>query len=255
MGAALLLEWHYAIFFVPLVVAGVLLLLSAVKVGHRHSGPGRAAGHHAHAAAAHPHAGAAGSRHAHAPAPHATAAGRASGPHPAVIRHGLRDRAGGVFHSGVLLSALGIDRAPAAMVLSSFCVAWGVVGCWANELFLKTSAPSLSQMAPSLAAAAIGGAVGARLTAELAGRILPADDSYAVSRNALFGLIGEVVFPVTGTSGRIHVYDEHGTLHDEACRAAPGCPEIEKGRRAMIIDVDVNGRLCVEEMPSASAVI
>jgi hypothetical protein len=44
------------------------------------------------------------------------------------------------------------------------------------------------------------------------------------------------------------VYDSFGTLHDEMCRIAPGQLTIEKGRQAIVLDMDTQGRLLVEEM-------
>src|ERR1019366_4010562 len=102
---------------------------------------------------------------------------------------------------------------------------------------------------PSLAIAFCAGLIGARLGAELLGRIMPKEESLDVSRDGLFGLTGNVAFSVSSTSGRIHVYDRFGTLHDEMCRVVQDHAAIEKGRRAMVVDVDRQGLLLVEEVP------
>ena len=52
-----------------------------------------------------------------------------------------------------------------------------------------------------------------------------------MSRDGLFGLTGQVVFPVSAASGRIHIYDEHGTLHDEMCRWRPVTRPLPKAAR------------------------
>lgn len=135
------------------------------------------------------------------------------------------------------------------MVIEAFCVGWGFVGFWANEILLKGRSPSLIEMGPSLAAALVGGLICARLTAVLITRLLPIDESFVVSQNALFGLAGTVTFPVSASAGRIHIYDEFGSLHDESCRVQDGRGPIEKGRKAMVMDMDTRGTLIVEEVP------
>jgi hypothetical protein len=81
----------------------------------------------------------------------------------------------------------------------------------------------------------------------VASRLLPRAETKVISRKALFGLTGRVLFTVTENGGRIRVYDEHNTMHDEACRVPAGQPAIPKGRHARIVDVDAEGHLLVEE--------
>ncbi len=150
--------------------------------------------------------------------------------------------------TNLLLHITGADRAPAMMLIEAFCVAWGVCGYWANELTVHATSPTLRQMLPSLVIALACGIIGARIAAEVIARVMPQDESQDVSRDGLFGMTGKVVFPVSATSGRIHIYDEHGTLHDEMCRLASEHEAIVKGRTAMVVDVDTQGRLLVEEV-------
>jgi len=89
--------------------------------------------------------------------------------------------------------------------------------------------------------------LGTRGVAEVAARLLPKAETKVISRKALFGLAGRVLFTVTESSGRIRVYDEHNTMHDEPCRVTPGNPAIPKGQRARIVDIDAEGLLLVEE--------
>ncbi|HZT42699.1 MAG TPA: hypothetical protein VFA07_11090 [Chthonomonadaceae bacterium] len=261
--ATLLLQWHYLIFLLPLGTALLLLLLSSLRLGH-HTGPGghghvAAHGHaavHGHAAphGAHAAGGHAGPAHGHATA---TAGGHAQ-PHGAAARPGgkAHPTANGtkeniITPAGLLLGLLGFGRAPAPMVLEAFCIAWGLCGFWANEFLVRTPTPSLLQMLPSLGIALGGGIVGSRLAAELLSRVLPKEESFAVSQQELFGLTGAIAFPVSEEAGRIHIYDSFGTLHDEMCRVPSGHPPIEKGHRAIVVDMDTQGRLIVEEIPDS----
>jgi len=257
--ATILLQWHYLIFLLPLGMALLLLLLSSLRLGH-HSGHGAHAVTHGHAAV-HGHAAPHGTHATGAPAGPSHAHG-AAGAH--AQPHGAAARPGGHSHptangtkenlltpAGLLLGLLGFGRAPAPMVLEAFCIAWGQCGFWANEFLLRTPTPSLLQMLPSLGIALAGGIVGSRLAAELLSRVLPKEESCAVSQQELFGLTGSVAFPISEEGGRIHIYDSFGTLHDEVCRVSPGHPPIEKGHRAIVVDMDTQGRLIVEEIPDS----
>ncbi len=151
-----------------------------------------------------------------------------------------------------VLNLTGANRAPLVMILEAFMILWGIVGLWANRLVLSTDQPSSAQILTVLGIALVGGAIGARVTAAILARVLPQEETLIVSRNALFGLTGKIAYPVSRTSGRIHVYDQHGTLHDEMCRIAPNHLPIEKGHRAMVMDMDSKGLLIVEEIADST---
>lgn len=250
-----LLQWHYLIFLLPLGTALLLLLLSSLRLGHHsgHGGHGHIGVHghavvHSHAAPHTAHAGGAhtGSAHGHAH-PHGAAAQSGGNAHQTA--NGTKENI--ITPAGLLLGLLGFGRAPAPMVLEAFCIAWGLCGFWANEFFLRTPTPSLLQVLPSLGIALVGGTAGSRLAAELLSRVLPQEESCAVSQQELFGLTGAIAFPVSEEAGRIHIYDSFGTLHDEMCRVPAGHPPIEKGHRAIVVDMDTQGRLIVEEIPDS----
>lgn len=237
---ATLLHWHYMIFLLPMGLAAFFLLLSSLRLGGRHGhrtaaqGRGPGAGHRGHSGTA--------GRH------HGTGNGRHSG------RHGggrSAPKSGGkglsVTPMTLVLALIGADRAPLPLAIELFCLSWGIVGFWANRLLLPgTEIPSLIQLLPSLSMACLGGIIGARAGSELAFRLMPREETTAISRTALFGLTGTIVFPASETAGRIHIYDDHGTLHDESCRVAPDSPPIPKGSCAIVVDVDTRGRLIVE---------
>jgi membrane protein implicated in regulation of membrane protease activity len=148
----------------------------------------------------------------------------------------------------LVLNLTGANKAPMAMILEAFLLIWGAVGLSAHQLLAQTAQPSPRQILLLVGIALVGGAVGARVAASLIGRFMPQDETLIVSRNELIGLTGTIVFAAGQTSGRIHIYDGFGTLHDEMCRVAPGHLTIEKGRQAMVLDMDTQGRLLVEEL-------
>jgi hypothetical protein len=260
MNPSDLLQWHYMIFLLPFGLSTLMLLLSSVRLGHSHGGHG--------------HVGARGMGHglrghgtAHTPS--GAHAGHAQGQgHPstagAAHRHGSAGHKGGNHRSaakttknsaaspvGVLMGALGVGRAPWPILAQSFGIAWGFCGYWANQLFVHTPTPALGQIAPSLGIALAGGILGTRMSAEIFSRLLPQEETFVVSRDSLFGMTGRIAFSASDSAGRIHIYDEHGTMHDEMCRVASGHPAIEKGRNALVVDMDLRGHLIVEEVPES----
>ncbi len=263
-GVAKLLEWEYLIFLLPCGVAALLLLLSSLRLGH-HGGHGHIGGHghlgthgpfgvHAHAGAHGMHGAQSGATHAGGPAhgqnTHSHPAVRARVGKVEVVRHGP-NKENVTITTNFVLHILGIDRAPLLMILEAFCLVWGVTGFWANRMLLHSANPTPREMLPSLAIALGVGIIGARVAAEIIARLLPQEESLVVSRDGLFGMAGTVAFPVSATAGRIHVYDEFGTLHDEMCRVASDHPTIEKGHKALVVDMDAQGRLIVEEIPDS----
>jgi hypothetical protein len=250
MSASILFEWHYLVFLLPLGVSVLLLVLSLLRLGHR-------GGHSRHGGVRHTGSstsrmGPSGVRTAHhhgsAGAKPVHSAGKPA--HTGIRSQGTKGKISEVSHpQSPLLTLLGIGRAPLPMIVQMFALCWGVVGILTNQMLLPhTPSPTLLQMLPSLTAALVGGLVGGRLSAEIIGRLMPREESSAVSRDALYGLSGRVVFPVDTRNGRVHIYDEHNTLHDERCRVVAGHAPIGKGRSVLVVDRDRNGILLVEEL-------
>lgn len=202
-----LLQWHYMIFLLPLVLAAFFLLLSVVRPG-RHS------------------------RHRHGAAPKQSAVSKSGAP-PTLLP--------------LLLRLLGVDKVPLPLFLELFCLLFGIAGFWANRFLLgEIPNPSFWQVLPSLGIALGVALLGSRLATGLVARLMPRDESTARSQSSLFGATGTIVFPTTETTGRIHIYDSYGTLHDESCRTAPGMPSLPKGSQAQVRDITPEGRLIVE---------
>ncbi len=248
MNASELLGWQYLIFLLPMAISALLLLLSSLKLGHRggHGGHGHAG--HAHGG----HASSAGHRGheairapAHSPA-HAPPSHHSSASGHKTKAAEAQERPNVTINNHFVWNLTGSRNAPLPMVLEAFFLVWGLCGYWANRMWIHGEGLPPAKILPSVAAALVGGLIGARLAAEVLGRMMPEDESLVVSREGLYGLIGKVAFPVSETSGRIHVYDSFGTLHDEMCRVEAGRPTISRGGRAMVVDRDTGGRLIVE---------
>jgi membrane protein implicated in regulation of membrane protease activity len=268
MDASKLLQWYNLIFWLPMAVAALLLLVTSLRPGHH---GGHHGGHGAHGGHAPAHAPPAG--HAHAPvAPghgHSPAAGHPSAPgsHPPAHARGTNhpthppaqnthdgndknsaQRPNVTVTTNFVGHFNGPRRAPLMLVLEAFLLLWGIFGLWASQRMLHGDSPTPGQVLPVLGIALVGGVVGARIAAWFIARLLPPDETLIVSHDGLFGMTGMVAFPVSREAGRIHIYDQYGTLHDEMCRTAPDHAPIAKGRRAMVMDVDTQGNLIVEEV-------
>src|SRR5437762_3897422 len=153
MNGTTLLQWHYLIYLLPFGLAAFLLLLSSLRLGHRHGGHGHHAAHTGHGAhSGHP----APAAHGHAHATHTTShahhnagparnggVGKAAHPHA----NGRNSRETTAAPANVFLALLGVDRAPLPMVIEAFCICWGLFGCLANQWLLpQTPSPTLAQM-------------------------------------------------------------------------------------------------------------
>jgi len=98
-------------------------------------------------------------------------------------------------------------------------------------------------LAPLPASIAALGAVAAMLpllraaTREVA-RLIPQDETYAVSLSDLIGRVGQVVIgPLDqGLPGRVRVKDVHDNWHTVTASAAPDSPPLQKGARVLLVD-------------------
>jgi hypothetical protein len=146
-----------------------------------------------------------------------------------------------------MLTAAGVGRVPLPFVWGSGLLGWGLFGFWGTQ-FLQghLHAPGLF-VGPSLAVALAGAVLTNKAITTVAAKVLPRDESYATSTVDLCGQIGTVVFEVSGTRGRVHVYDAHGTLHDARARIAGGGAPIPRGRKVLVSDYDPSADLVVVE--------
>ena len=236
---ASLFEWQTLIFLIPLCVASLLLILYAIRPHHSgHSMPTNS--HHmistSHTTQSHGHL-----FNGH----HASRISNTSKSSAELKQEGSNTKVSDrVTYSASLSRILCLDKIPVLVLFESFCVAWGAGGLLANEYL--TPHDKHVPIFFSIITGFLTGTAGALVSAQILSRILPEDETLAVNRDNLYGSTGEVAYTVTGQSGRILIYDEHGTLHDELCRLAPGHEPIKKGKRARITDIEPGGIFIVE---------
>jgi hypothetical protein len=267
MNSNELLQWYYLMYLVPGGAAMLVLLISAFG-GVRHHRTGAHGGHHAGAHGAHGahHSGAHGARgvhHAGGHGPQGNAHTQAHGSHGSHLRvsgqprHGAARAQQGRAGAGVrqpfleqLSLFFGVGRVPLPFLLGGALMGWGLCGVWATEYWNHGPRGTEAFWLPPLVMAIAGAVAAEKLTATLGTRMLPQTESYAVSNVDLCGLTGSVVYPVGAERGRIHVYDEHGTLHETRARLAPGQPTIDRGRTVLVVDYDAAAdQVIVEPAP------
>jgi membrane protein implicated in regulation of membrane protease activity len=230
------LHWYYLIYLLPAAVAVLVLLMTGMgghHGGHSHAAHGGLHLHTHHAA----HAGGAAHGHAAAHGAHGHAHHHASGSHPShsAAGHGERD---GPSAAQQLLGFFGVGRAPITIVIGSLLIGWGLFGLGATELLRPLLRVPALFVGPSLAVAAVGSLLSAKLIGEFAARVMPQDETYVISREGLVGLTGKVVYPVSDTAGRVHVFDRFRTLHVTSARVEPGAAPLAKGADVIITSLD-----------------
>ena len=204
-------QWYDLIYLLPGGVALALLLLSAVGGGmHR--------GHHG------------GMRHGGV---------KHSGVKHGGAKHGsAKQQAAAASKAPGLGAFFGLGRVPGPLVWGSALLGWGVFGFWGTQYWQSVlHGPSLFAL-PALGTALLGAVLTEKGTVEAVSRLLPGDESFAVSAIDLCGLTGTVVFPVDTLRGRVHVYDAYGSLHDVSARTAPGRESIARGQSVLVADYD-----------------
>jgi membrane protein implicated in regulation of membrane protease activity len=212
-----LLRWYNLIFLLPAGVAVLVLLIAGLETGGDNDADGGDGG---------------------------DAADDGDGGDGGDAADGGDTDGGAVGH---LLGFLGVGRAPLTIVLAALLIGWGVGGIAANEALQPRLQAPARFIGLSLAIAAGSALVSAKLFAELAARFMPKDESYAVSQADLVGLTGTVIYPVSESTGRIHVRDRYRTLHVKPARVAPGAPPIAKSVEVIVASEDAQQRYVVVE--------
>jgi hypothetical protein len=148
-----------------------------------------------------------------------------------------------------LLGFFGVGRAPLTIVVGSLMIGWGLFGLGATELLRPVLRIPVLFAGPALLAALLGALCTAKLFGEIAALVMPKEESYAIRREGLIGLTGKVIYPVSATAGRVHVYDPYRTLHAEPARTDPGQAPLDKGMDVIVASIDPeHGYLIVEPL-------
>jgi membrane protein implicated in regulation of membrane protease activity len=233
------LHWYYLIYLLPAAVAALVLLMTGLSGHHGSHGHAGHGGSHLHGGhgAGHGSSGVHRGVHSGTRGPSAANHSHARG-HHSPPRESGPSRTPGVGHQ--LLGFFGVGRVPLTLVIGSLMIGWGWAGMAVTDTLQRSLHwPPALFVGPALAAAAAGSLATAKLFGELSVRLLPKDESYAIGREGLLGLTGKVVYPVTETGGRVHLFDQYRTLHVKPARVRPGEPPIENGTEVIVASLDL----------------
>ncbi len=127
-------------------------------------------------------------------------------------------------------------RVPVLILLITWLAAFAAGG-----FVIQTIAMSLWAALPALAAGLAAFLLAApvtRFTTRLVSRIIPREETYAVSDDDLVGRIAEVTLgPLDqGPAGRVKVRDPHGNWHFLMAKAAEGQAPVPVGAQVLLVD-------------------
>ena len=203
-----LLAWQNVIFYIPLLV-GFLLVLGSLLGGHHH--------HHADADQGGDHG-------------------------DGVLAAGHRPGDGHGFF-GKALTTLGVGRVPLTVALMIAALLFGGAGLIANTILSSLGVPPWLYGPIALAAAL---AVTVSLTgasARLLQRIMPATETYLVSRHDFAGCTGKLLVPADGSSGYAQIKDREGNVHNIKCRTTGAA--FPRGHDILVVEYDEPSKTCV----------
>ncbi|MBC7806050.1 MAG: DUF1449 family protein [Akkermansiaceae bacterium] len=146
------------------------------------------------------------------------------------------------------LRGVGVGVVPVSLLTQSFLLFFGICGLIANRSFEVETRPE-SRVWLTLVVAVIAGAVITALFGAVMRRFFPSEQA-ATGGKDLIARSGRVVFEVTDQGGTVQVRDAGGTLHQLAARVAPGEQPIPTGRAVlMVVQNKESGYFLVEESP------
>ncbi|MBI4458044.1 DUF1449 family protein [Candidatus Uhrbacteria bacterium] len=142
------------------------------------------------------------------------------------------------------LSILGIGRAPMSLVLSTAALTFGGIGFIANS-FLSQFLPGWLYGLVSLPIAFVGMVA---LTGRFAGfmsKIMPATETYVLTKRDLITSTGELILPAGKAHGLMQVHDRGGNVINASCRT--NGEELQKNAPVLVIDYDQTDDVYVVE--------
>ena len=136
------------------------------------------------------------------------------------------------------LSFLGFGRVPLSIIVMSFCFIWGFTGWAANTVLGGILRFPALFFWPSLGVTLV---LSVSLTSSLArglSKIMPATETYAVSKRELVGKVATVRYPITAESGTATLHDQYGTFKEVQCRVNHDDALIPEGRQVVLLRFD-----------------
>ena len=143
--------------------------------------------------------------------------------------------------SNVLVEALGwlnVGRVPFMVLLASYLTMFAVIG-WIGQ-WLASAVLGLLPAVVAAPAAAFAALPPTRWISRIVGRLVPREETYAVSEEQFVGLIARITLgPVeTDRPGKAKVADAHGNSHFVRVRASRKGKRFETGEEVLLVARD-----------------
>lgn len=149
------------------------------------------------------------------------------GPH-VTVTHGVSPAA--------WMSWVNVGRVPLLVLLILGLAGFALTGFALQTLAGAVVAPLPPGAAALIAACAMVPAL--RASSRAMARVMPRDETYAVTADDLVGSIAEVILgPIdTGLPGQVRAVDRHGNIHFLRAPAAENAPAMQTGERVLLVD-------------------
>lgn len=135
-----------------------------------------------------------------------------------------------------LLSWLNVGQVPFLILLILALAAFSVIGFGLQGIAAAFGGPLPSII--TVPTAVVASVPVLRVMTRALARVIPRDESYAITAEDLVGSIGEVTLgPLdTGLPGQVRVVDRHGNAHFVRARAAAGEAAMSQGERVLLVE-------------------
>jgi membrane protein implicated in regulation of membrane protease activity len=137
-----------------------------------------------------------------------------------------------------IFSVLGVGKTPISIIFTTFCFVWSFTGYAANMLLAPIFRVPEVYFWISAGIAAFVSVVLTGRFAKLLGRLIPSKESYATREGDLVGRTGSAVSELSGSFGRVQVYDSFRNLHEVMCVVPEGQDSIARGSEIVLVSYD-----------------
>jgi hypothetical protein len=133
---------------------------------------------------------------------------------------------------------LGINEVPITMLIGVFSLCWGVLGLMSNQIFAVGIKYPAVYILPSVCIAFFGSFIVTRIMAAIVAKVVPTDETYAVTRFDLIGLPGKTLHITDSKIGTIDVKDKYGNVHRIQAKTEENSEPIPPSADVIVVDYD-----------------
>ncbi len=229
-----LLEWQNLFFALPIGVAFLLLILTAIGgFGHGHGGGAHAGGEGHGLHVGEHHIGVHIGEHGHIDH------GVVGHGHEGHIHEGHIHDAGHQSAFSRILDLFGIGQIPLTILITIFMIVFGAIGFCSNIIHQGIGIGPNIYFNLSVIYALIGSVLMTRILIPLVARCIPKDESQEITRYEFIGKTGTAILPIGPDSGRFQINDHYGSLHTFYAKTVG--EKIESNKEVLVEDYVEDG--------------